>query len=103
MLGQKLGYDNHIHRHVCWYPPTNGYIEVNMDGSSLGNPDNIGYSSLCINHYGGWIQGFSSSHGRASNLFAEISGILRGLQLAWDLGSVESDSQAVLNLIANDH
>ena len=53
MLGQKLGYDNHIHRHVCWYPPTNGYIEVNMDGSSLGNPDNIGYSSLRINHYGG--------------------------------------------------
>jgi ribonuclease HI len=40
-------------------------------------------------------------------LFAELSGILRGLQLAWDLGyqsiTLEFDSQAALDLIVDAH
>jgi len=52
-----------------------------------------------------WIQGFSGSCGRASNLLVELSAIWKGLQLAWDLGYrfiiIESDSQTALDLIAN--
>jgi len=58
---------HHIHRQVRWYPPKDGYIKVNMDGSSFGNPC---FGGLLRNHYGVWIQG---SCGGASNFFAELS------------------------------
>jgi len=56
--------------------PEDGYIKVNVDDSSFGNLGNAGFSGLLRNHYEGWIQGFSGSCGRASNLFVELSGIL---------------------------
>jgi hypothetical protein len=69
-------------RHVCWYPPPEGYIKVNVDGSSFGNPGNAGFGGLLRNDNGAWIHGFSGSCGIASNLLAELSTIRRGFQMA---------------------
>ncbi|KAK2382027.1 TMV resistance protein N [Trifolium repens] len=95
----------HVIRQIRWHPPPEGYIKVNVDGSSLGNLGNAGFGGLLRNDRGSWIHGFSGSCGRASNLVAELSAIWKGLQLAWDLGYksiiMESDSQAALDLIAN--
>jgi len=69
-------------RHVRWYPLLEGYIKVNVDGSSFGNPGNASFGGLLRNNSGVWIHGFSRSCGRASNLLAELSAIWRGLQIA---------------------
>ena len=49
-----------------------GYIKINVDGSSFGNPDNASFRGLLRNDMGIWIQGFSGSCGRACNLLAEL-------------------------------
>jgi ribonuclease HI len=52
------------------------------------------------------MYGFCGSCGRASNLLAEFYDILKGLQLAWDLGynniSLEFDSKSAIDLILDD-
>lgn len=62
-------------RQVRWYPPTYGYIKVNVYGSSFGNLSNAGFSGLLRYVNGIWIHSFSCSCGRASNLFAELLAI----------------------------
>ncbi|MCI11085.1 ribonuclease H protein [Trifolium medium] len=95
---------HHVIRQVRWHPPPEGFIKMNVDESSIGNPGNAGFRGLLRNDRGNWIHGFSGSCGRASNLLTELSAIWSGLQLAWDLGYrsivLESDSQAALDLIS---
>jgi ribonuclease HI len=96
---------HHVVRQVRWNLPPEGYIKINVDGSSFGNPGNAGFGGLLRNDMGIWIQGFSGSCGRASNLLAELSAIWKGLQIAWDLGYrsiiMESDSRTALDLIVD--
>jgi ribonuclease HI len=77
-----------------------------VDGSSFGNPGRGGFSGLIRNDIGEWMHGFSGSCGRASNLMEELYAILKGLQLAWDLGyrtiTLESDSKSAIDLILED-
>jgi len=104
-LGQSE--NRHVSHQVRWYPPPEGCIKVNVDGSSFGNPGNAGFGGLLRNDIGVLLHGFSGSCGRASNLLAELSAIWRGLYLAWDLGYrtiiMESDSKTALNLISKEH
>lgn len=84
--------------------PPEGFIKVNIDGSSFGNLGNADFWGLLRNG-GNWIYVFSWSFGRASNLLVELLAILEKLQLACDLRYrsivMEFDSQAVLELIAD--
>jgi hypothetical protein len=41
-----------IHQ-IRWHPPPEGYIKVNVDGSSFGNPGNAGFGGLLRNDRGG--------------------------------------------------
>jgi len=66
---------------VRWNPPE-GYIKVNVDGSSFGNPSNAGFEGLLKKDRGIWIHGFYGSCARASNLLAKLSDNWRVLQLA---------------------
>ncbi|KEH30503.1 hypothetical protein MTR_4g073630 [Medicago truncatula] len=63
---------HHVVRHVCWYPPPEGYIKVNVDDSYFGNPANAGFGGLLRNDRGVWIHGLPKSCDRASNLLAEL-------------------------------
>lgn len=91
-------------RRVRWHPPTDGYIKVNVDDSSFGNPSNVGFAGLLRNSNETWIYGFS---GTTSNMFVELSSIWQCLQLAWDLGYMfiilKSDSKAAMDLIEDVH
>lgn len=78
-----------------------------MDGSFFGNQGSAGFSGLLRDSNGIWIHGFSGSCGTTSNIFAELSTIWVGLQLATDIGHkfiiFEFDSKNVMDLIEDVH
>ena len=45
---------------VSWAYPPPGFVKLNTDGSSLGNPAVAGFGGLIREEDGGWIVGFSS-------------------------------------------
>ncbi|GAU35798.1 hypothetical protein TSUD_155730 [Trifolium subterraneum] len=96
----------HITRQVAWIPPMALCLKLNVDGSSFGNPGRASFGGLIRNDIGDMMHGFSGSCGHASNLLAEFYAILKGLQLAWDLGFctiiLESDSKSAIDLILED-
>lgn len=88
------------------HSPLEDVIKVNVDDSSLGNSGNAGFGGLLRNDMRIWIQVFFFfflTSSRASNVLAELSAILKGLQWAWDLGYrsilMESDSRSTLNIL----
>jgi len=62
---------HHVIRHVCCHPLSDGFIKVNEDGSSFGNPGNEGFEGLLKYDGCNWIYGFSGFCG-ASNLLSEL-------------------------------
>ena len=68
--------------HDCLHPPPEGFIIVNVDGSSFGNIGNTSFGGLLRNDRGNWTHWFSRYCGKASNLWVELSANWRGLQLA---------------------
>ncbi|KAG4912504.1 hypothetical protein JHK82_053091 [Glycine max] len=92
-------------REVVWKPPTNATLNLNMDGSAIGNPGPSGFRGLIRNNIGDWIIGFVGHYGYATNLFAELTTIHQGLQLIWRFGHhdvvCESDCKTTLHLICD--
>ncbi|KAF7834434.1 reverse transcriptase [Senna tora] len=67
---------------VGWVKPKNGFIKLNTDGSSIGNPGPVGVGGLFRDSDGRWLLGFSGSIGYQTNMFAELNAIKHGLALA---------------------
>ena len=90
-------------RLISWVWPPQGFIKLNVDGSSQGNPGLAGFGGLARSDDGKWIFGFYGSIGFAGNLLPELIAICQGLRLAWDRGFrcvlCESDSMEAIRLI----
>ena len=88
---------------VCWTPPSLGFIKINSDGSSLGNPSVVGFGGILRRGNGDWIMGYSGHISKADNLCAELLGLRRGLILAWNigfrLGVCEVDCYEIIRLL----
>jgi ribonuclease HI len=56
-------------------PPPENVINVNVDGSSIGNPEPSGFDGLLRNIFGGWITGFVGSYSFTSNINVELLAI----------------------------
>ena len=88
---------------IRWIPPPESVVKVNVDGASERNPGRAGIGGLIRGETGIWLGGFAESVGKASNIAAELWGILKGMQLAWGKGYrdviVETDSKVGLELI----
>ncbi|RHN64537.1 hypothetical protein MtrunA17_Chr4g0070151 [Medicago truncatula] len=50
---------NHVILRVLRHPSLEGFIKFNMDGSSFGNPCNVGFEGISKNVGGNWIYRFS--------------------------------------------
>ena len=64
----------------CWNPPPNGFLKLNFDEASKGNPGKAGYDFILRNNEGkmlGYGYGFL---GIESNNAAEIEGLIQGLE-----------------------
>ncbi|KAF7814031.1 cytochrome P450 71A1-like [Senna tora] len=92
-------------RCVSWSKPKQGMIKLNTDGSSFGNPGMAGYGGIFRNEDGGWLCGYSGFIGIRTSMFAELTAIKHGLNLAINKGflklEVDSDCQEAVNLISS--
>ena len=86
-----------------WMPPPEGFIKINFDGASKGNPGAAGYGLVFRNHKGHILIISAGSLGHSTNNNAELWGLLNGLCLARDHGFtkliVEGDSQLIIKIL----
>jgi probable phosphoglycerate mutase len=85
---------------VTWLPPPNGFIKINFDGASKGNPGPAGYGAVIRNSEGEILILTAGYLGETTNNVAELTGLLQGLRQAVTLAShtiiLEGDSQIVI-------
>ncbi|CAL1391272.1 unnamed protein product [Linum trigynum] len=88
---------------ISWTPPSRGWVKLNLDGASNGNPGLAGAGGVLRDEAGQWISGFVAKIGEASAVLAELWAFYYGLELAWKAGCrtvmIESDSQLAIHLI----
>ncbi|KAE8734165.1 hypothetical protein F3Y22_tig00000778pilonHSYRG00265 [Hibiscus syriacus] len=92
---------------VHWSSPSNGYLKLNTDGVSQGNPGIARADGLLRDENGAWVMGFAAHLGTCTSVTAELFAIRMGLSLAWKYGYYcvfcEVDAKLALNLINNCH
>lgn len=94
-------------RFVRWQFPRAGFVALNTDGSSLGNPGLSGFGGVVRDSQGRWLFGFAGHLGVTDCLRAELVAILYGLDACWHrrYRKVElfTDSLVALGLITKPH
>lgn len=88
---------------VGWVKPNSGWVKLNTDGASKGNPCPAGAGGIFRDEAGNWLGGFMNSLGVATSMCAELGAIRSGLELAWSRGFtkllVESDSLSTISIL----
>ncbi|XP_039064617.1 uncharacterized protein LOC120209770 [Hibiscus syriacus] len=99
---------NGISKPICWVPPPDGFLKLNVDGAMVKGWDKGGIGGLIRDNKGVLLQWFSERVGGGPPIFAELLAIKRGLCLLEDLSFVpnrrfilESDSSNALKWIKN--
>ncbi|CAL1360326.1 unnamed protein product [Linum trigynum] len=92
---------------IGWGGPESGWVTMNIDGASNGNPGPAGAGGLLRDGTGKWLKGFVASLGTATAVLAELWAFSHGLDLAWKEGhraiKIETDSQLAIQLIERRH
>lgn len=88
-------------RWVLWESPPEGFVKLNVDGSSLGNPGPSGAGGVFRDSGGNVLRGFSYFLGSRTNMEAEASALLEGMLLSTGYHSlqVEMDSQVLMAMV----
>ncbi|CAL1393636.1 unnamed protein product [Linum trigynum] len=85
---------------ISWAPPPAGWVMLNIDGASNGNPGPTGSGGLLRDSTRRWIAGFIANIGEASAALSKLWAFFHGLDLAWKLGhralKIGSDSQLAI-------
>ncbi|KAL9859811.1 putative RNA-directed DNA polymerase [Arabidopsis thaliana] len=88
---------------VGWEKPLIGWLTVNTDGASRGNPGLAAAGGVLRDHEGRWCGGFSLNIGRCSAPMAELWGVYYGLHFAWERKApqvvLEVDSAIVVEFL----
>lgn len=83
-----------------WETPPNGWIKLNIDGASRGNPDTASRGGIFRNPEGMWMGGFTCGLGVCTAKEAEFWSFYHGLQVARSLNLtriiVEHNSIAIV-------
>jgi ribonuclease HI len=87
---------------TSWHFPPTGFVKLNFDGASKGNPGPSGFGVVLRNNNGQIMYILAGHLGHDTNNSAEIWGLIRGIQLATSLNLnhliFEGDSQVVIEL-----
>lgn len=90
---------------VCWAKPEVGWMKLNRDGSSLGNPGLAGGRGLIRNEEGRWVVGFAHKIGITSSFLAELWALRDGLSLcvsqSFRAVDVELDAKSIVDAVSN--
>ncbi|CAA7012925.1 unnamed protein product [Microthlaspi erraticum] len=80
-----------------------GWMKLNTDGASRGNPGLAAAGGVLQNAYGEWCGGFALNIGSCTAPLAELWGVYYGLYIAWERGvrrlEVEIDSELVVGFL----
>ncbi|KAJ7981919.1 Ribonuclease H protein [Quillaja saponaria] len=92
---------------LCWIMPPDGWVTLNTDGSSRGNPGVSGAGGLLRNSDENWLAGFAVALGVCSSTSAELWAVFHGLRPAWKLEfkkvMMEVDSKTVAAYLSNEN
>lgn len=92
-------------REIRWERPPRGWVKLNTDGSSLGNPGTAGGGGLVRDDSGHWLTGFSRRIGITSSFMAELWALRDGLKYCrdqnYEVVVVELDAKAVIDILSN--
>ncbi|KAL2227910.1 UNVERIFIED_CONTAM: putative ribonuclease H protein [Sesamum indicum] len=88
---------------VKWTKPELGWIKINTDGASKGNPGRAGAGGIARDEEGAVILAFYEVLGETNNTFAEVFALFKALQLCqtenipriW----IEVDANCILHLV----
>ena len=90
---------------VKWDRPGIGWMKLNTDGLSLGNPGSAGGGGVIRDYFERWVAGFSRKISITTSLLAELWAIRYGLMLCIDrnlaMVEMELDAKAVVDMLAN--
>ncbi|CAA7034666.1 unnamed protein product [Microthlaspi erraticum] len=102
-LSVRVGASPRVHRLVGWKAPVAGWMRLNTDGASRGNPGLASAGGVIRDVLGKWICGFSLNIGLCSAPLAELWGVYYGLVMAWEKRipqlEVEVDSELVVGFL----
>lgn len=91
---------------IRWRYPGIGWVRLNTDGASKGNPGKAGAGGLIRGHRGELFEVFAANCGECSSTRAELLAVMRGLIVAWNGGHrrvvVSVDSEVVVRLLEGD-
>ncbi|KAG7579386.1 Ribonuclease H domain [Arabidopsis thaliana x Arabidopsis arenosa] len=92
-----------VERMIGWVATTAGWVKLNTDGASRGNPGPATAGGVLRDGDGAWCGGFALNIGRCSAPLAELWGVYYGLYLTWDRKVsrlvVEVDSEMVVGFL----
>jgi ribonuclease HI len=92
-------------KEIIWQPPVVSWIKCNIDGASSGNPGIASCGGIFRDSDAEFLFAFAEPLGMASSYFAELSGALRAIEIAfannWTNLWLESDSSLVVNAFKN--
>ena len=104
--GSRAGNDrgrNRVERLIGWGSPGVGWVKLNTDGASRGNPGLATAGGVLRDEEGNWRGGFAANIGRCSAPLAELWEVYYGLYFAWAIRipqlELEVDSEIVVGFL----
>ncbi|KAL0444924.1 UNVERIFIED_CONTAM: putative ribonuclease H protein [Sesamum latifolium] len=92
---------------VYWKKTNVGWVKLNIDRASRGNPGTSGAGGIVRNHMGQVLFAFTEPLGITNNIVAKLKALLRGLQLCTKKGFtriwIELDALHVIRLISSQN
>ncbi|XP_075095190.1 uncharacterized protein LOC142173491 [Nicotiana tabacum] len=92
---------------VKWNPPRNGFVKINSDGCSKGNPGPAGGGSIVRNDQGKIIISYAAPLGCMTNNMAEAMALKIGIEWCRNVGitelEIDYDSKLLVDWISNNN
>ncbi|KAF7826680.1 ribonuclease H [Senna tora] len=106
VLPSFLRIKNDQHCDIKWYPPSPGWIKLNVDGSRHNTTRSSACGGVARDENGNWLFGFAKRLGKRNAIYAEIWGIFFEVRIAKEKGyprvMIEVDSKSALELIVTE-
>nr|XP_023896924.1 uncharacterized protein LOC112008814 [Quercus suber] len=94
-----------ILRAIRWERPNRGWVKLNTDGSSSGNPGPAGCVGVLRDENGNWLFGFSRKIGITTSFVAELWAVREGLSLClhknFPAVVLELDAKSIYDVLTN--
>ena len=88
---------------IRWERPSNGWWKMNVDEAASCASGRAGAGDILRDSQGRWKAYFTVSTRLINNMTADLWGILKGIEMAWNSGErrviLETDSKAALELV----